>query len=72
MTPGFKLVRDISVIKTQFMFEGKIPNDSNVTVLTRNHTEDDDDVDDDATKNNRPMSPPVSGGGGDIIHEMLI
>ena len=44
------------MIKTQYKFESKIPNDSKVIVFTRNHTDDDDE---DVTKNN--MSPSVRG-----------
>ena len=47
-SPVFELVRDLYVINTWFKFEGKIPNDSEVIMFTRNHTYDDDD---DGTKN---------------------
>ena len=51
-----KSVQNLYVINTWFMFEGKIPNDYNVIVFTKNHT--DDNADGDRTK--KKLTPPVA------------
>ena len=56
--PGFRLLTPQPALSVKsrnllnvFMFEGKIPNDSKVIAVTRNHTDEaDEDDDDDRTK----------------------